>query len=57
MVNVHQVVRDLNGGVIADQHVQHVYTISEYRCWARAAGLPSGIRGAVRLFLRRSSRR
>lgn len=28
MVDVHQVVRDLRGDVIADQHVQHVYTIS-----------------------------
>ena len=28
VVDVHQVVRDLDGGVIADQHVQHVYTVS-----------------------------
>jgi hypothetical protein len=28
VVDVHQVVRDLAGDVIADQHVQHVYTIS-----------------------------
>lgn len=28
VVDVHQVVRDLDGSVIADQHVQHVYTIS-----------------------------
>jgi hypothetical protein len=27
VVDVHQVVRDLQGGVIADQHVQHIYTI------------------------------
>ncbi len=28
VVDVHQVVRDHNGGVIADEHVQHVYTLS-----------------------------
>jgi hypothetical protein len=28
VVDVHQVVRDLAGSVIADQQVQHVYTIS-----------------------------
>jgi hypothetical protein len=28
VVDVHQVVRDLRGDVLADQHVQHVYTIS-----------------------------
>ena len=28
VVDVHQVVRDLDGGVIAEQHVEHVYTIS-----------------------------
>jgi hypothetical protein len=28
VVDVHQVVRDREGGVIADQQVQHVYTIS-----------------------------
>jgi hypothetical protein len=27
VVDVHQVVRDRGGGVIADEHVQHVYTI------------------------------
>jgi hypothetical protein len=29
VVDVHQVVRDLDGGVIADQHLQHVYTITD----------------------------
>jgi hypothetical protein len=28
VVDVHQVVRDLDGAVIADQRVQHVYTFS-----------------------------
>jgi hypothetical protein len=28
VVDVHQVVRDLDGSVIADQRVQHVYSIS-----------------------------
>jgi hypothetical protein len=28
VVDVHQVVRDLDGNVLADQHVQHVYTVS-----------------------------
>lgn len=28
VVDVHQVVRDLDGDVIADQNVQHIYTIS-----------------------------
>jgi hypothetical protein len=28
VVDVHQIVRDLDGGVIADQNVQHIYTIS-----------------------------
>jgi hypothetical protein len=27
VVDVHQVVRDLDGGVIADQYLQHLYTI------------------------------
>jgi hypothetical protein len=27
VVDVHQVVRDLQGGVLADQHVNHIYTI------------------------------
>jgi hypothetical protein len=27
VVDVHQIVRDLDGGVIADQNVQHIYTI------------------------------
>jgi hypothetical protein len=29
VVHVHQVVRDLDGNVILDQMVQHVYTIEE----------------------------
>ena len=29
MVDVHQVVRDLTGRILADQMVQHVYTIKE----------------------------
>jgi hypothetical protein len=29
VVDVHQVVRDLDGGLIADQRVQHVYTIDD----------------------------
>jgi|ERR1700736_1410235 hypothetical protein len=29
VVDVHQVVRDLTGGILADQMVQHVYTIKE----------------------------
>jgi hypothetical protein len=28
VVDVHQIVRDLDGGVIADQNVQHIYTFS-----------------------------
>jgi hypothetical protein len=28
VVDVHQIVRDLDGEVIADQNVQHIYTIS-----------------------------
>ena len=28
VVDVHQVVRDLAGDVIADEHVQHIYTLS-----------------------------
>jgi hypothetical protein len=29
VVDVHQVVRDLDGNVLVDQHVLHVYTLSE----------------------------
>jgi hypothetical protein len=29
VVDVHQVGRDLDGGVIVDQHLQHVYTIDD----------------------------